>query len=256
MDQLDRDRVPRGTVKRLPRVEDSQRERNRMWLCYHYGGRAWQRLRQMYVDLRQKNGNVYSRSSLLGFRATIHWHLTQDYAPEAKLRRVQGAMRVQKTFFQRSCYPDNLAWVCWACTHKCSVLRSAIKSDDFFPESASGRASFALRRPAKAKPVSSWLKLVAEVCSRCPQLCFCMWERQYRTNASYSGKLSIVYFLHPDCSGMCCFTWAAAAARSQQLLFVVLAPGLWCFTAGCHVKSPLFPQPPLKRKCAPRWEKA
>ena len=40
---------------------------------------------------------------------------------------------------------------------------------------------------------------------------------------------------------MCCFTWAAA--RTQQLLFVVLAAGLWCFTAGCHVKSPLFPQP-------------
>ena len=40
---------------------------------------------------------------------------------------------------------------------------------------------------------------------------------------------------------MCCFTWATA--RSQQLLFVVLAAGLWCFTAGCRVKSPLFPQP-------------
>ena len=53
---------------------------------------------------------------------------------------------------------------------------------------------------------------------------------------------------------MCCFTWATA--RSHQLLFVALAAGLWCFTAGCHVKSPLFPQPPLKQKCAPRWEKA
>ena len=41
---------------------------------------------------------------------------------------------------------------------------------------------------------------------------------------------------------MCCSTWATA--RSQQLLFVVLAAGLWCFTAGWHVKSPLFPQPP------------
>ena len=40
---------------------------------------------------------------------------------------------------------------------------------------------------------------------------------------------------------MCCFT--GAAARSQQLLFVVLAAGLWCFTAGCHVKPPLFPEP-------------
>ena len=55
---------------------------------------------------------------------------------------------------------------------------------------------------------------------------------------------------------LCYFTWAAA--RSQQLLFVVLAAGLWCLTAGCHVKSPLFPQLPLKQKCAPRsrWEKA
>ena len=45
-------------------------------------------------------------------------------------------------------------------------------------------------------------------------------------------------------------------ARSQQLLFVVLAAGLWCFTASCHVKSPLFPQTPLKQQCAPQWEKA
>ena len=44
----------------------------------------------------------------------------------------------------------------------------------------------------------------------------------------------------------------------QQLLFVVLAGGLWFLTAGCHIKSTLFPQPPLKQKCAPwsRWEKA
>ena len=150
-----------------------------MWLRCHYGGRAWQRPRQMYVDLRQKNGDVYSRSSLLGFWATIHWHLTQDNAPEAKRRRVQGATHVQKTFSQRSCYPDNHAWICLTCTPKCSVLRSAINSDDFSPESASGRASIALRRPAKANPVASWLKLAAEFCSRCTQLCFCMSERQY-----------------------------------------------------------------------------
>ena len=40
------------------------------------------------------------------------------------------------------------------------------------------------------------------------------------------------------------FTWAAA--RSQQLLFVVLAGGFWCFTAGWHVKSPLFPHTPTQ----------
>ena len=61
-------------------------------------------------------------------------------------------------------------------------------------------------------------------------------------------SVDYLLFFHPGCSGMCCFTWAAA--RSQQLLFVVLAADLWCFTAGCHVKSPLFPQPPLKQQCA------
>ena len=50
---------------------------------------------------------------------------------------------------------------------------------------------------------------------------------------------------------MCCFTWAAA--RSQQLLFVVLEAGLWCFIARCYVKSPLF-QAPLKQKCVPRLD--
>ena len=40
---------------------------------------------------------------------------------------------------------------------------------------------------------------------------------------------------------MCCSTWATA--RSQQLLFMVLAASLWCFTAGCHVKSPLLAWP-------------
>ena len=57
-------------------------------------------------------------------------------------------------------------------------------------------------------------------------------------------SVDLLAVFQPGCSGMCYFTWAAA--RSQQLLFVVLAAGLWCLTAGCHVKSPLFPQPPLK----------
>ena len=68
------------------------------------------------------------------------------------------------------------------------MLRSAINSDDFSPGSASGRASIALRRPAKAKPVSYWLKLAAEVCSRCsPQLCWIACGND-NTNASYSGR--------------------------------------------------------------------
>ena len=54
-------------------------------------------------------------------------------------------------------------------------------------------------------------------------------------------------FFHPGCSGMCCLTWATA--RSQQLLFVVLAASLWCFTAGWHVKSPLLASPnPLSNR--------
>ena len=55
-------------------------------------------------------------------------------------------------------------------------------------------------------------------------------------------SVDLLAVFQPGCSGismlLCYFTWAAA--RSQQLLFVVLAAGLWCLTAGCHVKSPLF----------------
>ena len=56
-----------------------------------------------------------------------------------------------------------------------------------------------------------------------------------------SVTVDYLLFFQPGCSGMCCFTWASA--RSQQSLSVVLAAGVWCFTAGCHVKSPLFPNP-------------
>ena len=94
-------------------------------------------------------------------------------------------------------------------------------------------------------------------------------KHNLRKSANRNAQISVIHSAH--CTDLCfaicrffqgyvlllCyFTWAAA--RSQQLLFVVLAAGLWCLTAGCHVKSPLFPQPPLKQKCAPRlrWEKA
>ena len=54
-------------------------------------------------------------------------------------------------------------------------------------------------------------------------------------------SVDLLAVFQPGGSGMCYFTWAAA--RSQQLLFVVWAAGLWCLTAGCYVKSPLFPNP-------------
>ena len=57
----------------------------------------------------------------------------------------------------------------------------------------------------------------------------------------------LLFFQH-GCSGMCCFTWAAA--RSQQLLFVVLAAGLWCFTAGC----PPPPTPSQTEACSTMGE--
>ena len=78
-------------------------------------GRAWQRLRQMYVDLRQKNDDVYSRSSLLGLatihqvaisRRTMHRPGTCSEDHDATCSKGDACA---KTFFQRSCYPDNLA---------------------------------------------------------------------------------------------------------------------------------------------------
>ena len=51
-------------------------------------------------------------------------------------------------------------------------------------------------------------------------------------------------YFHSGCSSVCSFAWATT--RLYLLLFVVLAGGVWCSTAGCHVKSPLFPQSPLQ----------
>ena len=54
-------------------------------------------------------------------------------------------------------------------------------------------------------------------------------------------SVDLLAVFQPGCSDMCYFTWAAA--RSQQLLFVVLAAGLWCLTAGRHVNLPSSPNP-------------
>ena len=53
---------------------------------------------------------------------------------------------------------------------------------------------------------------------------------------------SVLAVLSPGLFGLCSFTWAAA--RSQLLLFVVLAGGL-VFHCGLPRKSPLFPGSPL-----------
>ena len=66
------------------------------------------------------------------------------------------------------------------------------KFSRFSPSSAFGRASIALRRPAKAKPVSCWSKLAANVSSRCFQCCWFACGKD-NTNASYSGMTA----LHP-----------------------------------------------------------
>ena len=66
------------------------------------------------------------------------------------------------------------------------------KFSRFSPSSAFGRASIALRRPAKAKPVSCWSKLAANVSSRCFQRCWFACGKD-NTNASYSGMTA----LHP-----------------------------------------------------------
>ena len=47
-------------------------------------------------------------------------------------------------------------------------------------------------------------------------------------------SVDYLLFFHPGCSGMCCFTWAAARSQQYTLLFVVLAAGILWFAAGCH----------------------
>ena len=72
-----------------------------------------------------------------------------------------------------------------------------------------------------------------------------------------SADLCILAAFQPGCSGLCYLLYLGGCAVATVAV-CGLAAGLWCLTAGCHVKSPLFPQPPLKQKCAPRsrWEKA
>ena len=50
-------------------------------------------------------------------------------------------------------------------------------------------------------------------------------------------SVDYLLFFHPGCSGMCCFTWAAARSQQYTLLFVVLAAGILWFAAGCHVRD-------------------
>ena len=59
-------------------------------------------------------------------------------------------------------------------------------------------------------------------------------------------SVDYLLFFHPGCSGMCFFTWATA--RSQQLLFVALAAGLWCFT--CRLPRQNSPLPPTPSQTA------
>ena len=45
-------------------------------------------------------------------------------------------------------------------------------------------------------------------------------------------SVDYLLFFHPGCSGMCCFTWAAAWSQQYTLLFVVLAAGIFVIRCG------------------------
>ena len=148
-----------------------QGERNRMWLCHQNEDRAWQASSTNVRGTSSKEWRGVLEKQSVEFRSC---HPSESYAG-LDLKRSIDVTRVQQTLFQRSCYPNNLTWVGWTCTHKCSMLSSAINSDDFSPSSASGRASIALRS-----------------CSHCFERCWFAC-RNDNTNASYSGRTA----LHP-----------------------------------------------------------
>ena len=94
-------------------------------------------------------------------------------------------------------------------------------------------------------------------------LFYTMVQKSQNDQKLKSRGPALTWFLFSILLSTCCsfsrFVWVCAAllgaaARSQQLLFVVLAAGHWCLTAGCYVKTPLFPELHLKQKCTPRWE--
>ena len=156
--------------------------------------------------VRQKNGEVKQSVRFPSYGISASYAAAGQ---DLQLKRscdvhvLKGATCVQKVFFQRSCYPDNFAGVGWKSTHncKCRVLSSVINSDDFSPGSAFGPAGPPLHsRPAKAKPVSCWLKLASEVYSCCSQRCwFACGNDNLCTNVSYSGLIAKIFF-RPLCS--------------------------------------------------------
>ena len=83
MDELDRKRVPdstRQTTDKWLRIANDYFAEKRIVCDFATIGKEElsKLLRQMYVELRQRNGNVYSKASLLGFRSAIHRHLAHD----------------------------------------------------------------------------------------------------------------------------------------------------------------------------------
>ena len=120
------------------------------------------------------------------------------------------------------------------------------KFSRFSPSSAFGRASIALRRPAKAKPVSCWSKLAANVSSRCFQRCWFACGKD-NTNASYSGMTA----LHPGprrCAPRagirrsCPHTRVVLSTSSRSMRNVIsMIPGstIWSTKNHCIIRGPV-----------------
>ena len=85
MDKLDMKRVPdatRKTTEKWLRIAKQYFEEKQIECDFRTVAKEdlSRLLRQMYVELRQKNGEVYSKSSLLGFRASIQRHYSGFYS--------------------------------------------------------------------------------------------------------------------------------------------------------------------------------
>ena len=119
-----------------------------------------------------------------------------------------------------------------------------------------GRRLRARRLRSAAGSINSGRHILESRCAeRCANDAFLTSFRATLIRFLFSIFAQYLLYFNPGCSGLCSFTWAAA--RSQLLLFVVLAGGFGVSLRVATSISPLprIPQSPLKQTCAPRFRK-
>ena len=194
MDQLDRDRVPRGTVKQLPSwlkiANEKEIECDFATITEVELGNVFDKCTWIFVKewrcVLEKQSVRFSYHSLPSHAGPC---IDQQ---RSMMRRVQ-TRRVCKNVFSTFLLPWQPRMSLLDMHPQVQRAQVCNKFGRCFSWKCLRQGLHCTQEARKAEPVSCWLKLAAEVCSRCsPQLCWFACGND-NTNASYSGRTA----LHP-----------------------------------------------------------